>query len=152
MVKLFDDDDKWGYLYLDINREGMDHEAMCNLQNELARVIRCVQTHYDQRGDRRCWMDDLKLYHDVLGVGEDPYITAMPPDPDAEESCKRYIRQRQHPDAHGKYPMPGDMTIEQLTEEVKRLQGELDQCKKEREGDLHIISLLFKRINLIQSV
>lgn len=91
------------------------------LECEVARLKGAVQAHHDQRGDDRCHLDDLKLYHDALGIVPDPYVTALPPAPDMEESCRRYIRQRQCPAVAGTYPMPGDMTIDQLTTENERL-------------------------------
>lgn len=88
---------------------------------EVDRLKACVRTHHDQRGNDRCFLDDLKLYRDALGIGPDPYVTALPPTPDMEESCRRYIRQRQCPAVAGTYPMPGGMTISQLAAEVDRL-------------------------------
>lgn len=98
---------------------------------EIVHLLTCVQTHHDQRGDNRCYLDDLKLYHDALGTDSDPYVTALPPDPDMEVSCRRYRDQRQHPEVHGQYPMPDGMTIQQLTDEVIRLRGELAAVRQE---------------------
>lgn len=88
--------------------------------NELDRVKAAVQLHHDQRGDNRCADDDLKLYHDVLGINPDPYVTAQPPEADMAESCARYRRQRQCPEVAGTYPMPFDMTIQQLSDCLSR--------------------------------
>jgi uncharacterized small protein (DUF1192 family) len=96
------------------------------LQEELERLRAAVRLHYEQRGDSRCHLDDLKLYHDALGIAPDPYVTALPPDEDMEESCRRYRRQRQCPTVAGTYPMPGGMTISQLESEVERLRAERD--------------------------
>jgi uncharacterized small protein (DUF1192 family) len=96
------------------------------LQAELERLKAAVRLHYDQRGDDRCHLDDLKLYHDALGIAPDPYVTALPPDEDMEESCRRYRRQRQCPTVAGTYPMPRGMTIAQLGSEVERLRAERD--------------------------
>lgn len=105
-----------------------DHltEWIERLQEELERLRTAVRLHYEQRGDNRCHLDDLKLYHDALGIAPDPYVTALPPDEDMEESCRRYRRQRQCPTVAGTYPMPGGMTIAQLESEVERLRTERD--------------------------
>jgi hypothetical protein len=98
-----------------------------------------VQTHYDQRGDDRCHLDDLKLYRDVLGIEPDPYVTALPPEADMMESCRRYVRQRQCPAVAGSYPMPGGMTIAQLTEAVARRERERDEARAEADALLGLL-------------
>ena len=95
------------------------------LTSEIDRLKAAVRRHYDQRGDDRCHLDDLKLYHDALGIEPDPYVTALPPEADMAESCRRYVKQRQCPAVAGKYPVPGGMTIAQLTEAVERWQEAL---------------------------
>ena len=95
--------------------------AIADRMERLEAARNAVQAHYDQRGDDRCHLDDAKLYHDALGIEPDPYVSALPPDADMEESCRRYVRQRQAPGVHGEHPMPGRMTIAQLTAEVERL-------------------------------
>jgi hypothetical protein len=96
------------------------HAALANrLNRESLKIHDAVREHYRQRGDNRCHLDDLKLYHEVLGFEPDPYVTALPPEADMLESCRRYAAQRQHPECRGKYPMPGGMTIAQLTEKVE---------------------------------
>lgn len=96
---------------------------IAELETENAHIRAAVQSHHDQRGDNRCHLDDLKLYHDVLGEGVAPYVGALPPTLDMEESCRRYIRQRRCPGPEGVLPLPENMTIAQLTEEVERLRG-----------------------------
>ena len=91
-------------------------------ENEVDKIKAVVQHHYEQRKDNRCHLDDDKLYYDVLGIGTDPYITALPETCDMLTSCIRYIRQRQNPLAAGSVRLPFDMTIDQLTKEVERLQ------------------------------
>lgn len=103
-------------------------QAYVAAEQEVQRIKAATQLHHDQRGDNRCWLDDLKLYHDVLGNYPDPYVTALPSEIDMIESCQRYIRQRQCPGVVGRYPMPGDMTIAQLTTEAERLSRERDQA------------------------
>ena len=111
-----------------------DIPALCD---EVDRLRKAVQSHYDQRGDDRCHLDDLKLYHDALGIEPDPYVTALPIEADMIESRRRYIRQRQAPETEGLVTLPDCMTIQQLTEEVKRLRkenAELAQYKWIYEG------------------
>jgi hypothetical protein len=90
---------------------------------EVDRLRSAVREHHDQRGDDRCHLDDRKLYHAVLGEGVDPYASALPPDADMLESCRRYISQRRCPGPQGVLPLPGGMTIAQLTAEVDRLRA-----------------------------
>lgn len=106
-----------------------------DVADRLDQIIAAVREHHNQRGDDRCHFDDLKLYRAVLGEGVDPYVGALPPDEDMEESCRRYIRQRRCPGPQGVLPLPGDMTIAQLSAEVERLQAENSNLR-ERLGDI----------------
>lgn len=100
------------------------------LEAERDIVVAAVREHHDQRGDDRCVMDDTRLYFKVLGEGADPYANALPPEADMLESCRRYIRQRRCPGPEGVLPLPGDMTIAQLTERVGRLTAALESVVK----------------------
>jgi hypothetical protein len=95
------------------------------LAREVERLRSAIREHRDQRDDRRCWLDDLKLYAALDDGPPDPDTTALPPREDFLESCRRYWEQRQCPAMSGKAPMPGGMTIEQLTAEVERLRSTL---------------------------
>jgi hypothetical protein len=109
-----------------LDGEGMPHvaRALRALLAEVASLRTAVREHHDQRGDDRCHLDDQKLYHAVLGEGADPYAGALPPDEDMLESCRRYIQQRRCPGPAGVAPLPGGMTIVQLSAEVDRLRAE----------------------------
>jgi hypothetical protein len=108
---------------------GVPPDEARRLVDEVERIKAAVQEHHDQTGDNRCWLDDIKLYHAVLDEGVDPYVGALPPDDDMLESCRRYIRQRRYPGITGIVPLPDDMTIAQLTAEIRHL-----NLEKERLG------------------
>jgi hypothetical protein len=87
--------------------------------DELDRLRSAIREHRDQRGDDRCWLDDVKLYHALDdGVSAD---TALPPKCDFLTSCARYWEQRQWP--ADKSIAPSQMTLAQLQAEVERLRA-----------------------------
>jgi hypothetical protein len=94
------------------------------LRDYAMKLEAAIRNHRDQRGDNRCHLDDHALYS-VLGEGQPN--TALPPECEFLESCKRFYRQRQHPCDEGVDLLPDDMTIQQLTDEVKRLRGALEK-------------------------
>ena len=104
-----------------VNDERWWNEAVL----EIKRLKSCIRFHRDIKGDDRCRLDDLKLYHDALGEGVDPFQGALPPDECMLESCRRYIEQRKNPEHTAL--MPDEMTIAQLTDEVARLRTLVDE-------------------------
>jgi len=117
-------------------------ELEARLAEEQARAERAegaVRAHYSQRGDDRCHLDDLKLYHEVLGEGINPYVGALPPTECMLESCRRYIEQRRCPGPNGVVPLPDNMTIQQLTDEVKWLRGELEIAREEQSESVGVM-------------
>jgi hypothetical protein len=91
--------------------------------DELDRLRSAIREHRDQRGDDRCWLDDVKLYHALDGEVSGATLDGMklPPRCDFVESCTRYWNQRQRPTAT--YFEPEQMTLAQLQAEVERLRA-----------------------------
>ncbi len=100
--------------------------------NEVERLRAAIRAHRDAKGDDRCWHDD-KLLYARLGEG-DLDQNALPPKCEFLASCERFFEQRQHPETKGRHPMPGEMTIRQLTDEVERLRAVL-KVIAEYQGD-----------------
>lgn len=105
-----------------MRRERDDHfHARRDLEAEVERLKAAIREHRDQRGDNRCWLDDLNLYT-ALGEGtSDPWITELPTCSEFLQSCRRYWQQRQAPECRMAEDALGEMTIAQLEAECKRL-------------------------------
>jgi hypothetical protein len=82
---------------------------------EVARLRAAIEIHRDQKGDDRCWLDDLALYS---AIGEPNAVQRLPPKCEFLKSCDRYWEQRQSP--LDKPVRAGDMTIGQLEREIDR--------------------------------
>ncbi len=99
------------------------------VEDELDRLRTAIREHRDQRGDDRCWLDDQRLYH-ALGEGDpDPFdpVSALPPKADFLASCERFWIKRQCPGQEGRALLPDEMTIAELTAEVRRLREHRDR-------------------------
>lgn len=59
----------------------------------IAQLETAIQKHRDQRGDDRCWLDDLELYA-VLGDGAEADLT-LPPREEFLGNCARFFECRQ---------------------------------------------------------
>ena len=75
-----------------------DLEAMSleELKEETKRLRAVIRYHRDQKGDDRCWVDDLRLY-EALPEGADGHDSALPTEEVFLENCKRFCRSRQVP-------------------------------------------------------
>lgn len=100
-------------------------EAVRDLVAEVERLYFAIRTHRDQKGDDRCWLDDIELYK-VLGEAVSIDVTGLPPRCDFLESCRRYYEQRRHPDA-AEVRAPDHMTMSQLTETCRAQEAEIDR-------------------------
>lgn len=83
------------------------------------RLLAAVCKHHSQRGDDRCWLDDLELYR-AAGLG--PADNTLPPEAEFLANCQRFYRNRCR---GGDWP-----SYQQLEEEVRRLRGLLDSIWK----------------------
>jgi len=66
------------------------------LRDEVKKLRAAIRDHRDQKGDDRCWVDDIKLY-EALPEGPVNYDPTLPPEDVFLENCKRFCRSRQTP-------------------------------------------------------
>lgn len=57
------------------------------LKNRIRELEEAIREHAAQRGDDRCWLDDLKLYK-LVGIEEHPGLGL--PEEQFLKNCKRY--------------------------------------------------------------
>lgn len=65
-----------------------------SLKVHLAELQAGIIEHASQRGDDRCWLDDLKLYKLVLDIKEHPGLKL--PEQEFLSNCKRYWQCQQN--------------------------------------------------------
>ena len=65
-------------------------------KKEVERLRDAIRYHRDQKGDDRCWVDDLRLY-ETLPEGPVGYDSTLPPEDVFLDNCKRFCRSRQTP-------------------------------------------------------
>jgi hypothetical protein len=66
------------------------------LKIEAEKLRDAIRYHRDQKGDDRCWVDDLRLY-EILPEGPVGYDSTLPTEEVFLENCKRFCRSRQVP-------------------------------------------------------
>lgn len=66
------------------------------LKEEIKRLRSIIRYHRDQKGDDRCWVDDLRLY-ETLPEGSAGYDPTLPPEEEFLNNCKRFCHSRQTP-------------------------------------------------------
>ena len=66
------------------------------LKEETKKLRAVIRYHRDQKGDDRCWVDDLRLY-EMLPEGSVGYDSTLPTEEVFLENCKRFCRSRQVP-------------------------------------------------------
>ena len=78
---------------------GDDIDAMSEktAKAEVRRLRVAIRDHRGQRGDDRCWLDDMALYAMLPDGPPDPSITALPPEGEFLANCARYHARRQAP-------------------------------------------------------
>jgi hypothetical protein len=78
---------------MDNDLEPMTAEEM---KAEIIKLREAIRYHRDQKGDDRCWVDDLRLY-EILPEGAVGYDPTLPPEDVFLENCKRFYKSRQVP-------------------------------------------------------
>lgn len=69
------------------------------LKDEVKKLRTVIRYHKDQKGDDRCWVDDIRLY-ETLPEGPEGYNSTLPPENVFLDNCKRFCRSRQVPVGH----------------------------------------------------
>lgn len=106
----------------DVETEEFDElrDSIIRMDAHVRRLEEAIRKHRDQRGDNRCWLDDVELYRSLRDeLSEYAVDTELPPKCDFLMSCSRYWDQRQRPS--DKNLTPSCMTLAQLQAEVERL-------------------------------
>ena len=78
---------------LDNDLESMSPE---DLIAEIKKLRAVIRYHKDQKGDDRCWVDDIRLY-ETLPEGCTGYDSTLPPENVFLENCKKFCKTRQTP-------------------------------------------------------
>lgn len=76
-----------------------------------------IRNHRDQRGDDRCWIDDVELYA-LLPEGKGNSDLSLCHPDEMIENCKRYISARQDPSL---VYISSQRKIEELEQQIKSL-------------------------------
>jgi len=129
---------------MDLMIDTIDKQAaeIARLKSEVERFKNAIRKHRDQKGDDRCWLDDLDLYS-MLDDGE-PVDFSLPPKEEFLKSCERFYCQRQNPAAQT-HPLPlGCRTIGQLESLVRRFEGDPDDggIDRLREANAKMLAVL----------
>ncbi len=69
------------------------------LRELVLRIRGDIRWHRDQRGDDRCWLDDIKLYENLPGY-INPYSQRVPPKVEFLRLCGVFQSNRQVPGEH----------------------------------------------------
>lgn len=94
----------------DFDVEGMDR---VQLKAEIRRIRQVVREHKGEKGHDRCYLDDPRLYREVLPEGGDDADLRLPPEAEHRENCLKYWRDRQPCPVYGEWGLippwaPGD--------------------------------------------
>ncbi len=76
--------------------EDLESMSLEELKAEVLKLRSSIRYHKDQKGDDRCWVDDLRLY-EALPEGAEGHNSTLPPEEVFLENCKRFCRSRQVP-------------------------------------------------------
>jgi hypothetical protein len=76
--------------------EDLTKMSLEELQTEAKRLRDAIRYHRDQKGDDRCWVDDLRLY-EALPEPPTNYDPTLPPEDVFLANCKRFCQSRQTP-------------------------------------------------------
>jgi hypothetical protein len=97
-------------------------------ERRVEELTSAIRKHRDQKGDDRCWLDDLDLYSTMDDAS---YDSQLPPKCEFLESCSRYWNQRQTMmDKSADRP-----TIKQLENRIAELEAQIAKPKVEVDWD-----------------
>ena len=74
----------------------LDQMSVEELKCEVIKLRSSIRYHRDQKGDDRCWVDDLRLY-ELLPEGPVGYDSTLPQEDIFLANCKRFCQSRQTP-------------------------------------------------------
>jgi hypothetical protein len=66
-----------------------------DLKAEVIKLRTIIRYHRNQKGDDRCWVDDIRLYEAL--PEKEGYDSTLPPEKVFLDNCKRFCRSRQVP-------------------------------------------------------
>lgn len=108
-----------------------EEKDIARLLEDYRELVKAVKTHRDQRGDNRCFLDDLELYKNLPDTPPDmAEMLKLPPKQEFLKSCERYWAQRQ-PDSSQGIPYIQHKTMDQLEHCIHQLRMLI--------GDLHLL-------------
>jgi hypothetical protein len=76
--------------------DDLETMSLEELKTEAKKLRASIRYHRDQKGDDRCWVDDLRLY-ETLPEGAVGHDSTLPTEEVFLENCKRFCRSRQVP-------------------------------------------------------
>lgn len=74
----------------------LDSMSIEELKLEAKKLRDSIRYHRDQKGDDRCWVDDLRLY-EALPEGAVGHDSTLPTEEVFLANCKRFCQSRQVP-------------------------------------------------------
>lgn len=97
LKQLLSDNDHFKKQITELQNRGTEFQLETReLKKEIEKLQEGIRYHRDQKGDDRCWVDDLRLY-ELLPEGSVGYDPTLPPEETFLENCKRFCRTRQVP-------------------------------------------------------
>jgi hypothetical protein len=90
------------------------------LKLENKKLIEAIRTHRNQRGNDRCWVDDIELYKVLPEGPPSEEELALPCKQKFLASCEKYYNFRQAP---GSEPW---VSAQELEEKIRELEKELE--------------------------
>jgi hypothetical protein len=76
--------------------EDLENMNIDQVRTEAKKLRDAIRYHRDQKGDDRCWVDDIRLY-EALPEGPVNYDPTLPPEEEFLANCKRFCKSRQTP-------------------------------------------------------
>ena len=76
--------------------DDLDSMSVYSLKEEVKKLRNIIRYHRDQKGDDRCWVDDIRLY-ETLPEGSVGYESTLPSEEVFLSNCKKFCQSRQVP-------------------------------------------------------